>query len=92
MGKHVKKPRWTNFEFRVGKYICYYCKETIDPKFSDPQQPVRASRYLFEAGGDKQLYHLHSNCIDACVAKWRREHRENESNAIGSVNNALRSA
>ena len=93
MGKHVKKqPYIPYFDFRVDKYICYDCKETIDPKLSDPQQPVRASPYSVEAGMDKRIYHLHNNCIDACVAKWRRENRENESKASGSGNNALRSA
>ena len=90
MGKRVHKPPYNNFDFRVGKYICYYCKETIEPKFTDPQQPVRATPYyIIEAGTDKRVYHLHSNCIDLCVAKWRRE---NESKASGSGNNALRSA
>ena len=52
MGKRVHKPPYNNFDFRVGKYICYYCKETIDPKFSDPQQPVRASPYIvWKQGG-----------------------------------------
>ena len=88
MGKHVKKPRHHNFDFRVGKYICYYCNEPIDEKYQAPQQPVRASRYLCEAGGDRKLYLLHSNCVEACEEKWRREHREHESNASGSGNNA----